>query len=413
MYNAIFALFLVANFCKFIGGDYFLDIILKVTIALAVGFIGGKLIGVLKLPNVSGYLLIGLLLGSSFLNIINTQDIQVLEIISELALAFIAFNIGSEFVVKEIKKYGKKIFWITLAEVIGAIALVFTVMYFIFNQDFAFSIVIASMSAATAPAATLLVIRQYQAKGPLTRTILPVVALDDILGIIAFGIAIALAKMTVSGEQLSVMSLILSIGIEIFGSMLLGFVLGLLLTLAVKKFRSHDDYQIASLIAIGLGMGLSTRLGLSPLLTNILIGATLVNLEPRTDKIFNSVNNFVPAFYVLFFTLAGASLDLSILREVGLIGTAYVLARGLGKYMGSYIGSTYVKAEEAVKKYLGLALLPQGGISIGLLIIVRQQLPQYAAAITTIIMFSILIYETSGPIFSKYALKKSGEIKDD
>lgn len=389
-----------------------MNLILKVTIALAVGFIGGKFIEILKLPNVSGYLLIGVLLGSSFFNIISPEDIEVLEVISELALAFIAFNIGSEFVIKEIKKFGRKIFWITLGEVIGAILLVFSVMYFVFRQDFPFSIVIASMSAATAPAATLLVIRQYQAKGPLTKTILPVVALDDILGIIAFGIALALAKVSISGESLSVISLILSIGGEIFGSILLGFVLGLILTISVKKLQSHDDYQIASLIAIGLGMGISTALGLSPLLTNIVIGTTLVNLVPRTDRVFGSVNNFVPAFYVLFFTLAGASLELGILRQIGLIGTAYVLARGFGKYMGSYIGSTYVKAEDVVKKYLGFALLPQGGISIGLLILVRQQMPEYAAAITTIIMFSILIYETSGPIFSKYALKKSGEIKE-
>lgn len=389
-----------------------MNLILKVTIALAVGFIGGKFIEILKLPNVSGYLLIGVLLGSSFFNIISPEDIEVLEVISELALAFIAFNIGSEFVIKEIKKFGRKIFWITLGEVIGAILLVFSVMYFVFRQDFPFSIVIASMSAATAPAATLLVIRQYQAKGPLTKTILPVVALDDILGIIAFGIALALAKVSISGESLSVISLILSIGGEIFGSILLGFVLGLILTISVKKLQSHDDYQIASLIAIGLGMGISTALGLSPLLTNIVIGTTLVNLVPRTDRVFGSVNNFVPAFYVLFFTLAGASLELGILRQIGLIGTAYVLARGFGKYMGSYIGSTYVKAEDVVKKYLGFALLPQGGISIGLLILVRQQMPEYSDAITTIIMFSILIYETSGPIFSKYALKKSGEIKE-
>lgn len=388
-----------------------MNIVLKITIALAVGFIGGKLVSLLKLPNVSGYLLIGLFLGSSFLNIVNAEDIEILEIISELALAFIAFNIGSEFVLKDMKKYGRKIFWIALAEVVGAIALVFSVMFFIFRQDFAFSIILASMSAATAPAATLLVIRQYNAKGPLARTILPVVALDDILGIVAFGIAMALAKMDASGASFSATQLLKSLGIEIFGSIIVGFIIGLVLSLSVKKLKTHDDYQIASLIAIGLGMGISTWLGLSPLLCNIVIGTTLVNLIPRTDKIFKSVNNFVPAFYILFFTLAGASLNISFLRDVGLIGTAYVLARGFGKYFGSVVGSYYVEAEDTIKKYLGFALLPQGGISIGLLILVRQQLPQYAATITTIIMFSILIYETSGPIFAQYALKKAGEIE--
>lgn len=362
------------------------------------------------MPNVSGYLIAGLLLGPSFFNIVSSSDSKSLEIISELALAFIAFSIGSEFVIKDMKQYGKKIFVITVAEVIGAIALVFSVMYFIFNKDFAFSIVIASMSAATAPAATLLVIRQYRANGPLTRTILPVVALDDILGIVAFGIAISLAKMSVSGIIPSFFTLIKDLFIEIFGSLLTGFVIGLVLTIVLKKLKGHDDYQVVSLIAISVGVGISNLLGLSPLLTNITIGTTIVNLLHRPEKAFNSVNDFVPAFYVLFFTLAGASLDLSILKTIGGIGIAYVFARGLGKYLGSLIGSLSVKTEKSVAKYLGLALLPQGGISIGLSVLVRHQLPEYATAITTIIMFSILIYETTGPIFSKLAIKKAGEI---
>lgn len=363
------------------------------------------------MPNVSGYLVIGLLLGPSFFNIVSSSDVKSLEIISELALAFIAFSIGSEFVIKDMKQYGKKIFVITIAEVIGAIAVVFLVMYCIFRKDFAFSIVIASMSAATAPAATLLVIRQYRASGPLTRTILPVVALNDILGIMAFGIAMSLAKMSTTGIMPSFVVLMTDLSVEIFGSLLAGFVIGLVLTIVLRKIKGHDDYQIVSLIAISMGVGISNLLGLSPLLTNIMIGATLINLLHRPDKAFTSVNNFVPAFYVLFFTLAGASLDLSILKTIGGIGIAYVFARGLGKYFGSLIGSLSVKAEESVTKYLGLALLPQGGVSIGLSVLVRQQLPEYATEITTIIMFSILIYETTGPIFSKFAIKKAGEIK--
>lgn len=364
----------------------------------------------MKLPNVSGYLIIGLLLGPSFFNLVSASDAQSLEIISELALAFIAFSIGSEFVLKDLKQYGKKIFVITIAEVIGAVGVVYLVMYFIFQQDFAFSIVIASMSAATAPAATLLVMRQYRAYGPLTRTILPVVALDDILGIIVFGISLSLAKMSVSGVTPSLSTLIFDISVETLGSLLAGFIIGLVLTVVLRKLKGHDDYQVSSLIAILVGVGVSSWLGLSPLLTNIMVGATLVNLLHKPDKAFNSINNFVPAFYVLFFTLAGASLDLSIVKSIGLIGIAYVIARGLGKYFGALLGSLSVKAEKSVTKYVGLALLPQGGISIGLSVLVRQQLPEYATAITTIIMFSILIYETTGPIFAKFAIKKAGEI---
>ena len=362
------------------------------------------------MPNVSGYLIAGLFLGPSFFNLITPENANSLEVISELALAFIAFSIGSEFVLKDMIKYGKSIVIITLAEVIGAIVIVFSVMFFIFQKDFAFSIVIASMSAATAPAATLLVIRQYRANGPLTRTILPVVALDDVFGIIAFGIALSLAKMSASGVKPTFYNILLAPLIEIVGSLLLGLIVGLVLAVVLKKLKAHDDFQVVSLIAIGIGVGASKALGLSPLLTNIMIGTTLVNLLHKPDKAFNSINNFVSAFYVLFFTLAGATLDLSILKSIGLVGIAYVFARGLGKYLGSLLGCRYVKADKAVTNYLGLALLPQGGVSIGLSVLVRQQLPQYATAITTIIMFSILIYETLGPVFSKIAIEKAGEI---
>lgn len=387
-----------------------MDIILKVSIVLAVGMLGGKLAKLVKLPNVSGYLVLGLFLGPSFFNLIRTGDAKSLEFISEIALAFIAFSIGSEFVIKDMIKYGKKIFIITLGEVVGAVALVFTVMYFLLDQTFAFSIVIAAMSAATAPAATLLVIRQYRAYGPVTKTLLPVVALDDVFGIIVFSIAISLAKISVGGTKPSFNQIFLNPLIEIFGSLLLGFIIGVVLSYIIRKLKYHDDYQVISLIAIGIGMGASNMLNLSPLLTNIMIGTTIVNTLSKPEKAFNAINNFVPAFYVLFFTLAGASLDVSILKAVGLIGIAYVFARGIGKILGSWLSAVAVKAEKTVCKYMGLGLLPQGGISIGLSVIVRQQLPKYANEITTIIMFSILIYETLGPVFAKIAIQKAGEI---
>ena len=177
-----------------------LDLLFKICIVLLVGVIGGKLARLLKLPNVTGYLVVGLFLGPSFTKYVNAGDIETFSVISELALAIIAFTIGSEFVMKDILKLGKSIVIITLAEVVFAVATVFVVMYFLFKQPFAFSIVIASMSAATAPAATLMVMKQYKAHGPLTKTILPVVALDDVFGIMAFGIAISLAKLSISTE---------------------------------------------------------------------------------------------------------------------------------------------------------------------------------------------------------------------
>jgi Kef-type K+ transport system membrane component KefB len=387
-----------------------LNIILKISIILVVGFIFGKGAKLLKLPSVSGYLIAGLLLGPSLFNFVSSEEAKSFEIISEITLSFIAFGIGSEFMLKDIIQMGKKITIITLAEVIGAVAVVFSVMYFIFNQDFAFSIVIASMSAATAPAATIMVIRQYRAYGPVTKTILPVVALDDVFGIIAFGIAISVAKILVSGTEFSIFKIIGVPIYEIFGSLLLGLVLGVVLSLLTKKIDPKDELQIKTIFFVGIATGLSKVLDFSPLLTNIMMGATLANLRVFSNRSFSAVNDFVPIFYILFFTIAGAALDLKILYTVGLIGAAYIVARATGKILGAYIGAKSVNAEPQVQKYLGFALLPQGGISIGLSVIVMQQLPMYSVQITTIIMASVLFYETLGPVFAKISIHKAGEI---
>ena len=327
-----------------------MNVLLKIAIVLVVGIIGGRVARLVKLPNVSGYLVFGLLLGPSFFNFISPADVQSFNIINELALAAIAFSIGNEFVLKEMKKIGKSIFIITLMEVIGAVLLVFCILFFVFRQPFAFSIVIASMSAATAPAATLLVMKQYNAKGPLTRTILPVVALDDVFGIVVFGIALSVAKIVTYKQQLSVASMIFGPLIEIAGSVGIGFVLGLLLSWLSQKASGRDELQAIALAAIGVATGISLLLNMSPLLTCIVMGTVLVNIQQNSIRVFDSVNSFAAPIYILFFTLAGASLDLSILKTVGLMGIAYVLARGLGKIAGAWAGAAMVKAEPAVRK---------------------------------------------------------------
>ncbi len=387
-----------------------MDLLLTIGVVLLVGVIGGKIAGIFKLPNVSGYLVAGLFLGPSFFKFIGAQEINTFSVINELALAVIAFNIGSEFIIKDMLKLGKSIVIITLAEVVGAIFIVFSVMYYLFQQPFAFSIVIASMSAATAPAATLLVMRQYKAHGPLTKTILPVVALDDVFGIMAFGIAMSLAKLSVGNQQYSIIQMFQGPMIEICGSLLFGIILGGALVLLAKRSTGRDNLQAITLVAIGLATGLSKVLGLSSLLTCIMMGTMVVNYSHKSKRVFDSINDFINPVYILFFTLAGASLNLSTFKTVGLMGIAYVFARASGKMIGAYVGAKSVKADPMITKYLGLGLLPQGGISIGLIVLVRQQLPEYAVAISTIIMFSVLIYEVSGPIFAKIAIQRAGEI---
>ncbi|NLJ73793.1 MAG: cation:proton antiporter [Firmicutes bacterium] len=387
-----------------------MDVLLKLGIVLLVGLVGAKVARIFKLPNVSGYLVAGLFLGPSFFKLISSQDVETLAVISEFALAIIAFSIGSEFVLEDMKKLGSSIVIITLAEVVGALVVVFSVTFFIFKQPLAFSLVLASMSAATAPAATLLVMRQYRADGPLTRTILPVVALDDVFGIMAFGIAMSIARLSVGSVDHSFLRMVSWSVLEIIGSIVLGFVLGLCLTVLAKRAHDNDELLGVTLAFLGVATGLSKAWGLSSLLTSIVVGTTLVNLMHNSSRVFLTINHFTPPIYVLFFTLAGASLDLGVLFKVGALGVTYIFARAAGKMIGAWIGAKAVKAPPAVTNYLGLALLPQGGVSIGLSVLVRQMLPEYSVAITTIIMFSVLVYEVAGPIFAKIALEKAGEI---
>lgn len=428
-------------------------LLLKLAAVLFIGFIGGQVVKLLKLPNVSGYLVFGLLLGPSvgliipgFEGIITPADQSSLKFLSEIALAFIAFSIGSEFNIKSIKKSGKEVSILTAFEVFGAVALVFLLMLIVpkpqtfqnshglvgYNPftkpNIAFSMILASMSAATAPAATLMVIRQYRAYGPVTKAILPITALDDIFGIIIFGFFISIAQILVpapGAREVHVALMIAKPFIEVLGSILIGTIIGYVLSVVGKRFdRERDDIQILAVGSVILSIGLISLLNsenvlgqygisFSPLLSNIMTGAMVANLTRRPARTFNAVNDFTTPFYIVFFTMAGASLNLGIIRTewlIAIISIVYIIARGAGKYFGIYVGATVAGSNENIKKNLGMALLPQGGVSIGLLVIVSTSMASMYPVISTIIMLSVLVYETSGPIFAKLAISRSGEI---
>lgn len=387
-----------------------MDLLFKLGIVVFVGLIGGRIANRLKLPNVSGYIVAGLLIGPSFLNLIKSGEASQFDIINEVALAAIAFSIGSEFLLKDLKKTGADVLLITVAEVIGAYVIVFITTYYIFKQPFEFSLVIASMSAATAPAGILMVIRELKANGPLVRTILPVVAIDDALGIMAFGISLSIAKLTSGVGNYSIIKIIGTPIMEIVGSLVLGAILGFILSYIAPRSKNREEQLSITLGFIILATGMANYFNLSALLTCMMMGAMLINLMRSSHRVFNLVNEFTPPIYLLFFTIAGASLDLSILATVGALGVGYILARAGGKILGATIGAKMVKAPKKVVNNLGLSLLTQGGISIGLSIIVARQLPQYSDSIITVILFSVLVFEIMGPILAKIAITKAGEV---
>lgn len=420
-------------------------IILKLGVVLFIGFVGSLIARKLKLPNVSGFLVLGLLLGPSlglifkgYGGFITKTENEQLNFISQIALAFIAFSVGSEFSRKTIKKVGKPILVMTITEVVGVVVIVFSALFFIpkpstimsggydpfTNANLAFGLILASMSAATAPAATLMVIRQYRSYGPVTKAILPITALDDIFGIIVFGFFLSFAQILLpQGELPPLWLLITKPFIEVFGSILIGIIVGTLLSLVVNKFEKiRDDLQVLSLLAIFLVIGINSLLNyyLSPygisfsqLLSNIMVGSMIANIAKRPEKAFAAMNDFATPFYVMFFTLAGAGLNLGILGSdplLVLIAGVYIIARAGGKILGIFVGAKIMKQPPPVKKYLGIALLPQGGVSIGLLTVVFVSLSPLYPAISTIIMLSVLVYETFGPVFAKIAITKAGEV---
>ncbi|MFA7384879.1 MAG: cation:proton antiporter [Bacilli bacterium] len=420
-------------------------IILKLGVVLFIGFVGSLIARKLKLPNVSGFLVLGLLLGPSlglifkgYGGFITKTENEQLNFISQIALAFIAFSVGSEFSRKTIKKVGKPILVMTITEVVGAVVIVFSALFFIpkpstimsggydpfTNANLAFGLILASMSAATAPAATLMVIRQYRSYGPVTKAILPITALDDIFGIIVFGFFLSFAQILLPQGELPLLWLLITKPfIEVFGSILIGIIVGTLLSLVVNKFEKiRDDLQVLSLLAIFLVIGINSLLNyyLSPygisfsqLLSNIMVGSMIANIAKRPEKAFAAMNDFATPFYVMFFTLAGAGLNLGILGSdplLVLIAGVYIIARAGGKILGIFVGAKIMKQPPSVKKYLGIALLPQGGVSIGLLTVVFVSLSPLYPAISTIIMLSVLVYETFGPVFAKIAITKAGEV---
>lgn len=382
-------------------------------IILFTGMIMAKILSKFKLPNVTGYLIAGLVIGPSVLGIIPQESSDKLSIISEAALSFIAYSIGSEFNIQNLKRLGKGIITITVFEALTAVALVDLVMIFVLKQSIPFSLVLGAIAAATAPAATLMVIRQYKAKGPLVNTLLPVVAIDDAVGIIAFGISTTIAKALVSNtESISIVKIIFIPLLEIFFALLIGFIMGILLTYLCKKAKGEDGLLSLVIATLFATAGIAISLELSSLLACMMVGATLTNLDPNNKKAFTTVERFTPPVLISFFTIAGVQLNLSILKEVGLIGIVYVIVRVVGKMLGAFLGAKIANFPKNVQKYLGFTLIPQAGVAIGLSMVAQNTLPSpYGAQVRTIVLAGTVIYELVGPMITKIALIKAGEIE--
>lgn len=385
-------------------------ILLEVAIMLISGILFGRLVKQIKLPNVTGYLIGGLLLGPSFINMIPNSMIHGFGVISDLALAFIAFSIGLAFKFSYFKKVGSAPIIIAICESFGAIIFV-SVIPILFGFDPKFAIMLGAIAAATAPAQTIMVINQYHAKGSLTNMLLSVVAIDDAVALMGFGFAATIVK-TLSAKNSNIFLSILSPFYEILVSLLLGIVFGAGLNLILRYFKKQSN-RLPILIAFTAGIyWCSEMLHASALMACMALGATIANLSNETDEISDIIDQFSPPIYMIFFVISGAGFEVSALKSIGLIGTLYVIVRIIGKILGAFIGGKITHQENKISKYLGPTLMPQAGVALGLIVVASKVVPDYSNSIRTTILCSTFIYSIIGPVVAKIALEKAGEIEE-
>lgn len=387
-----------------------LNTLLDLAIMIFAGMFCGRMAKHIRLPNVTGYLVAGLLIGPSVFGLLSADFLGDISIISDVALGFIAFSIGNEFKLSYFKRVGTAPIVIACLE--SLFAVLFVVLGLILSgQSVPFSLVLGAIAAATAPAATIMVIKQYRAEGPVTESLLSVVAIDDATALILFSLSVAVAQaLTDSGASLA--ASLLSPLKEIGGAIVAGAVLGFIFLIPLRFFKKPGNRLSLIVGFIFAGLGLSQWLGLSNLLLCMAMGAVIANFSPDVGKLMDISDSVTPPIFMLFFVASGADLKLSVLPTVGVIGVIYIVLRVIGKIIGASVGASLSKCEKVVKKYLGPCLLPQAGVAIGLSLAAGRVVPDFAPQIRAVILCGTLIYELIGPAVTKISLKKAGEIKD-
>ena len=389
-------------------------------IMIVTGLLFGKLAKLVKLPNVTGYLVGGVLIGPSVIGLLDESFFDSLNIVSTVALGFIAFSIGNEFKISYFKRVGPGPVIIAFFEALFGVVFVLAMLLGFFAlthnltiENVRFSLVLSAIAAATAPASTLLVVRQYKAKGPLTETLMSVVAIDDSIAIVLFGILVAIANaIDPTAVHTSFILQILSPVIEIIISLAVGTFFGLMVTFGTKWFTGRGNRISLTIAAIFLAIFFGEYLGGSSLLAAMVAGGIFANLSNKYEEVNGLIYFVTPPIFIMFFVLSGAELDLAVITSIGVIGLIYAIFRVGGKIFGAWFGSKVSKAEPIVAKYLGWMLVPQEGVSIGLSIAAATMFAGTVLGeqIRVVILATVLIYELTGPIITKLTLKRAGEI---
>ena len=409
-----------------------MELLLRLSFAILAGLAISRLTKSFKLPHVTGYLIAGILIGPFCLGALGIDgvgfntlaQIKDISLFSDLTLGFIAFAIGNEFRVSQIKAIGKQatviaIFQALLATILVDIALIG--LHFVIGDKLPLSaaITLGAIASATAPAATLMVVRQYKAKGKLTDMLLPVVALDDAVGLVIFSVSFGIAKSLESGN-LDMISILVSPIAEIVLSLVLGAVAGAVLTYVERFFHSNSKRLCLAVTFVMLTVALSklkfnigpVHCGFSPLLVCMMLGTIFCNLCDYSEDLMEKTDKWTVPLFVLFFVMSGSELEFNVFADLAIVGVGvlYIVVRSLGKYIGSFISAKAVNCDKSIVKYLGVTLLPQAGVALGMSL-TALQLGASGELVRNITLFSVLIYELVGPSLTKIALTKAGDIE--
>lgn len=410
-----------------------METLFSISIALGAGLIMSRFAKPLGLPSVTAYLIAGILigpyclgrLGIEGLGFVSHDNVKEFEIISNVALGFIAFAIGNEFRLSQLKKVGGTATFIGIFQAVIATLMVDAALiglHFVLGEDklpLSMAITLGAVAAATAPAATLMVVRQYKAKGKLTDLLLPIVAIDDAVGLIVFAVSFGIAKAVEHGE-FSMKAIILEPVIEIVCSLALGAIMGVLFSIFERFFSSNSKRLCLSVTCVIFTVALSmvkfeiggVRIGFSALLVCMMLGTIFCNICDFSAEIMEKTDKWTVPLFALFFVLSGAELELSVFTDITIvgIGVAYIFSRSLGKYLGAFGSAKLMKCDKKTTKYLGITLLPQAGVALGMSV-TAMELGEVGNMIRNIVLFSVLIYELFGPVMTKIALTKAGNIE--
>lgn len=415
-----------------------MSVLLATAFALFAGLMMTRLFKVahLKLPDVTAFLIAGVLVGPFVIGRIGVpglgfnsmEEIGQVTILSSAALGFIAFDIGNEFRLSQLKNTGKSAVVIGIIQSVAAtvvVDIVLVALHFILGAEvfpLPVAIVLGAIASATAPAATLMVVRQYKAKGPLTDLLLPIVALDDAVGLVVFAISYGIAQ-AMNGGELNIISVAVNPMLEIVFSLILGSLMGGLLTVLEKLFFSNSNrlsltiafvLMTIALTGIEIPLGGGVKISFSTLLVCMMLGTIFCNFSEYSEDIMRRSTKWTAPLYAVFFVISGAQLDLGVFAypAILLIGAVYIIFRCVGKYFGSSFGCSLMKTEPKVKKYLGITLFPQAGVALGMVVSAQGLGSEMGGMIRNIILFSVLIYELVGPLLTKMSLDKAGEIEE-